>query len=222
MRKAVDYLRTHPVVAVAIVVGLVAIYILLPRSEPAVVTTPAATLPAATPGAQVPPGVQPAPGAPAAPPTPAPTPTPRVLAGPVDAGRADPFAPLVTVATGGEGQPSGVPVPPPAPLPPPLFPGQQQPQPGTPGAPATPAPPPKLASTAEVLGIMGESGSVAIIRVGGKTYVVSPGDVILEKIKVLAVDFATGLVVLEEDGEQFQLKLGGVSGAHVVASSYTN
>ncbi|MGQ0568527.1 MAG: hypothetical protein ACT4P5_03190 [Armatimonadota bacterium] len=217
MRKAVDYLRTHPVVAIAIVVGLVGIYILLPRSEPAVVTTPA-TLPAATPGAPVPPGVQPAPVAP----TPAPTPTPRVVAGPVDAGRADPFAPLVTVVTGGGGQPSGVPLPPPAPLPPPLFPGQQQPQPGAPGAPATPAPPPKLASTAEVIGIMGESGNVAIIRVGGKTYVVSPGDVILEKIKVTVVDFARGVVVLEEDGEQFQLKLGGVSGAHVAASSHIN
>jgi hypothetical protein len=67
-----------------------------------------------------------------------------------------------------------------------------------------------------------DSPGVAVVRVGDKTYIVSPGDVILNKIKVQVVDFAKGLVVLEEDGERFELKMGGVNGPHVAAKLSTD
>ncbi|MBI3998689.1 MAG: hypothetical protein HY355_06610 [Armatimonadetes bacterium] len=120
----------------------------------------------------------------------------------MDAGRPDPFAPLISAV--GPGQPSGVPAPPPAPLPPPLFPGQQ-PQPGEPPA---PPPPPKEASAAELVGILGDAGGVAIIKLGGQTFIVSRGDVIKEKIRVMVIDVTKRLVILEEAGEQFELKMG--------------
>ncbi|MDI6771275.1 MAG: hypothetical protein QME77_01635, partial [bacterium] len=144
-----------------------------------------------------------------------PTPSPRVVAGPVDAGRPDPFAPLVRSETGAAGERPG-PVPPPAPLPPPLFPGQT---PGQPGPAPSPAPPPKEASTAELVGILGDGVGAAIIKIGDKTYIVSLGDVILDKIRVTAVDIAKRLVILEQDGERFELKMGGVSHRHVAATA---
>jgi ribosomal protein L21 len=73
-----------------------------------------------------------------------------------------------------------------------------------------------------VVGIVSDTVSVAIIRIGGRTYIVSPGDVVLDKIRVAAVDVIKNLVVLEEDGERFELKMGGVSGAHVAAPAPTN
>jgi hypothetical protein len=91
-----------------------------------------------------------------------------------------------------------------------------------PAAPPPPPPPPKVASGASVVGILTDSPGVAVIRVEDRTYIVSPGDVILNKIRVQAVDFANGLVVLEEDGERFELKMGGVIGPHVAATLSTN
>lgn len=223
MRKVIDYLRAHPVIAVAVVVGLIGIIVLWPRSPQVAVTTP----PAAAPGVVAPQAASaPPPAAPtsplAAPPAaqpagqPAGAPAARVAA-PVNAGRPDPFAPLVGQGSGAAVA-AGVPVPPPAPLPPPLFPGQA---PGAPPPPeTTPAPPPpKEASQAEVVGILGDSGGVAILRIGGKTYIVAPGDIILGKIKVVVVDAAQGLVVLEEDGERFERRMGGVSATHVASSA---
>ncbi len=43
------------------------------------------------------------------------------------------------------------------------------------------------------------------------------GDLINNKIRVAVVDATKGLVILEEEGERFELKLGGVSGGHVAA-----
>jgi hypothetical protein len=105
-------------------------------------------------------------------------------------------------------------------VPPPLSPGSlpgQQPAP-----PPPPPPPPKAASGASVVGILSDSPGVAVIRLDNKTYIVSPGDVILNKVRVQVVDFANGLVVLEEDGERFELKMGGVSGPHVAATLSTD
>jgi hypothetical protein len=206
MRKAVDYLRAHPIIAVALVVGVVGVLLLWPRPQP--VSTPSsqpappaapAAAPPSPPAAESPPG--PPSGEPGAAPTPAPT--PRRVAAAVDAGRPDPFQPLVVQASGAP----SVPVPPPAPLPPPLFPGQ-----GQPGQPAEPAPPPaKAASRAEVIGVLGDNGGVAVVRLDGQTYVVSRGDVILDKIRVARIDAVRGVVVLEEDGEQFERVIEGRS-----------
>jgi hypothetical protein len=69
-----------------------------------------------------------------------------------------------------------------------------------------------------VIGIVTDSPGVAVVRIGDQTYIVSPGDVILNKIKVQTVDFARGLVILEEDGERFELKMGGVGGPHVATT----
>jgi hypothetical protein len=211
MRKAVDYLRAHPIIAVAVAVGIVGVVFLLwPQPGPVTSPPPAPQPEAAPPPAAVAP---PMPGPEAAPaPAPAATPTPRPRPGAVDAGRPDPFQPLVVQA--GPGQP-GVPVPPPAPLPPPLFPGQ----PGQPGATEEPAPPPKEASRAQVIGLMGDNGGVAVIRLEGQTYVVSRGDVILDRIRVSRIDALRGIVVLEQEGEQFELILGGVNGPHVAATA---
>jgi hypothetical protein len=234
MRKAVEYLRSHPIIAIAIavlIVGVVAILVTTPRparvGERPLLPAP---VPGTTPGPQGTPGSQGTPGAPTSPgavttpapratPTPRPSPTARTVAVPVDAGRPDPFVPLVRSESGAAAGPSGVPVPPPAPLPPPLFPGQ--PQPGQPGQPQPPAPTPapKESSSAELVGIIGDSGGTAIIRLGGKTYIVNQGDLINSKIRVAVVDATKGLVILEEEGERFELKLGGVSGGHVAASA---
>jgi hypothetical protein len=204
MRKAVEYLRAHPVIAGAVAVGLVLIVWLVattPRPQPARVEQPA-PVPAATPAVSATPVAQPAP-APVA--TPSPQPSPRPVAA-VDAGRPDPFAPLVAPA-GGEGGITGVPAPPPAPLPPPLFPGQESGQPGA--QPSPPPPPPKEASTAELVGLLGDGGGVAIVKIGGKIFIVSRGDVILNKIRVQVVDVNKRIVVLEEEGEKFELKWEG-------------
>jgi hypothetical protein len=224
MRKAVSYFRAHPVVAVALIVGVVAVvYLIATREGPP--PQPAATpLPPAAPSPQ-------APGAPVATPSPAPQPTPQaaapqagaspaptpgaaVLAG---AGRVDPFAPLVVAEAA---RPAPGLVPPPVPLPPPLFPGQPG-QPGAPpaAAPTPPPPPPKEASTAELVGLVNDSIAVAIVRIGGQTYVVAAGDVIKAKIKVTAIDPERRQVVLEEDGERFELKMGEVRARHVAATT---
>ncbi len=234
MRKSLEYLRSHPIIAAAIVVGLVGIIVIvLASSGPPPVADrplPSAPTPGTTPGPQATPGGAPGtpgapavattPGQPAATPTPRPSPTARTVS--ANAGRPDPFAPLVR-SEGPGAQPAGVPVPPPAPLPPPLFPGQPQPGQPVPAPAATPAPP-KDASTAELVGIIGDSGGTAIVKLGGKTYIVGQGDLILNKIRVTVVDVTKGLVILEEDGERFELKLGGVSGGHVaaIAPSGTN
>jgi hypothetical protein len=201
MRKAIAYLRTHPIVALGIVVliGAAYYYTRSPAPEPAATTPP--------PGA---PQAQPAaPAAPAPAASPAPSPTPRATGGAADAGRPDPFAPLVRPAAPGSGP--GLPVPPPAPLPPPLFPGQQ------PGQPAPPPPPVRESRSAQLMGLVGDTGSAAVIKLGTETFIVSPGDLIRNKIRVTVIDANKGLVILEEEGERFELKMGGVSGAHVAA-----
>jgi hypothetical protein len=216
MRKAIEYLRTHPVIAGAIVIGVVGgLFLVLTAPQPSAPPPASAPAPEPTPGVMASPG--PAPGAPPAPagaPPPSAEPSPRAPAA-VQAGRPDPFSPLVRTGPGGGALPA--PVPPPAPLPPPLFPGQPG-QPAQPGLPPAPAPPPKDASTAQLVGILSDSSSVAIIRLGNQTYIVSPGDVLMDKIKVTTIDFARGLVILEEDGERFELKMGGVNGAHVAVA----
>lgn len=223
MRKAVAYLRTHPVIALLIVAGLAAIvvlFILPQRSAPVATPAPAPApgpqaatpAPAPAPASPASPGAV-SPGAPAAAATPAPGAPPKASSIPVDAGRPDPFGPLVRPAAPGGGG-SGLPPLPPAPLPPPLFPGQQPGQPGV-----APGPPPKEASGAALVGILGDGTAVAIVRIGKDTFIVVPGDVIRDRIKVEVVDVTKRLVILEQEGERFELKMGGVNGPHVAAAA---
>ena len=68
------------------------------------------------------------------------------------------------------------------------------------------------------MGYVGDTGSAAVIKLGNETFIVSPGDLIRGKIRVTVIDANKRLVILEEEGERFELKMGGVSGAHVAAS----
>ena len=67
------------------------------------------------------------------------------------------------------------------------------------------------------MGLVGDTGQAAVIKLGTETFIVSPGDLIRNKIRVTVIDANKGLVILEEEGERFELKMGGVSGAHVAA-----
>jgi hypothetical protein len=67
------------------------------------------------------------------------------------------------------------------------------------------------------MGLVGDTGSAAVVKLGNETFIVSPGDLIRNKIRVTVIDANKGLVILEEEGERFELKMGGVSGAHVAA-----
>jgi archaellum component FlaG (FlaF/FlaG flagellin family) len=69
------------------------------------------------------------------------------------------------------------------------------------------------------VGLVNDSTSVAIIRLGGVTYIVAPGDVIKDRIRVTAIDAEKRVVVLEEEGERFELKMGEVRARHVAATS---
>ncbi len=96
-------------------------------------------------------------------------------------------------------------LPPPAPLPPPLFPG-----PGAAPSPAPPPPPPlaRLSTGAQLVGVLGDTGRVAIIKLGGQVYIVAQGETIQDKIRVELVDAKEGLVILIEDGQRFEVRFG--------------
>ena len=72
------------------------------------------------------------------------------------------------------------------------------------------------------MGYVGDTGSAAVIKLRNETFIVSPGDLIRGKIRVTVIDANKRLVILEEEGERFELKMGGVSGAHVAASVSSN
>src|SRR3990170_2357371 len=133
------------------------------------------------------------------PPAAAPPPPP-----PRAAGRADPFVPLVTARAGPAPGPRPVSLPPPAPLPPPLFPG-----PGGPVPVGTPPPPPtRLSAGAQLIGVLGDTGRVAILKIGGQVYIVAQGETIQNRIRVELVDAKEGLVILIEDGQRVEVRFG--------------
>lgn len=209
MNRLLTLARRYPVAAIALGI-LVVVFVWFLSSRPApTIVTPVPTsepTPAATPGPVI---ASPQPG-----PTPVVVPPPP----PQAAGRADPFVPLVRSQAA---RPAPVSLPPP-PLPPPLFPGG--PGPGAPGGP-TPPSPVAMATTAQLVGVLGDTGRVAIIRLGGKVYVVAQGEMIEERIRVELVDAKEGLVVLIENGQRFEVRfaprIGGVNTPHVAhRSSY--
>jgi hypothetical protein len=76
-----------------------------------------------------------------------------------------------------------------------------------------------MATTAQLVGVLGNTGRVAIIRLGGKVYIVAQGEMIEERIRVELVDAKEGLVVLIENGQRFEVRfaprIGGVNTPHV-------
>lgn len=198
MNRLTSLVRRYPVASIAIVVALAVggFYLLSGRSpEP----PPAATVtqgPVATP---VTPG-------PAATPAPAPTSAAVPPQPPQAAGRADPFNPLVRAQVGGGAPAAPVNLPPPPPLPPPLFPGPGA-SPGT--APGQgPAPVVRLSAGAQLIGVLGDTGRVAIIKIGNEIFIVAQGEMIQNRIRVELVDALDGLVILIEDGERVELRFG--------------
>ncbi len=151
-------------------------------------TPPAAPSgPAATPAPQPPPS-PPAPGAPV-PPTPKPPKEAVVPSGPT--GRPDPFIPLFT--TPGPGQ--TLPPPPfPGQLPPPPLPGQSVP--GFPGA------------GIAITGIVGDSRSVVIVNVGGRTEILTVGEQIGD-MRVVRIDSTRRVVTFLQAGRRFDVAMGG-------------
>lgn len=203
MSRLTSLVRRYPVASIA-VVGLIAVggfFLLTADRQPRTGSAVAPPQPAATPLGPV---VTPAP-----PSTPAPAPSPVVAPPPPPAqaaGRADPFAPLVRAQVGGGAPAPGPALPPPPPLPPPLFPGPGAP-PGAPGVPPSPAPA-RLSSGAQLVGVLGDTGKVAIIKIGNEVFIVAQGEMIQDRIRVELVDADAGLVVLIEDGERVELRFG--------------
>jgi hypothetical protein len=177
---------------------IVAAYLLVSRLFGAGVRAPVTRTPPAAPSG---PAATPAPRAPA--PTPAPqggppAPVPSTSKSPKEAvvpsgptGRPDPFLPLF--ATPGPGQ--AVPPPPfPGQLPPPPLPGQ-----GSPGFPG---------GGVAITGIIGDSRSVAIINVGGRTEILTVGEQIGD-MRVIRIDSARRVVTFLQAGRRFDVAMGG-------------
>jgi hypothetical protein len=151
-----------------------------------------------------------APSGPAATPTPRPAPSPAGPGGgappPVPAapkppkeavvpsgptGRPDPFIPLFTTPGPGPG------------LPPPPFPGQlpAPPLPGQ-GVPGFPG------AGIAITGIVGDSRSVVIVNVGGRTEILTVGEQIGD-MRVVRIDSTRRVVTFLQAGRRFDVAMGG-------------
>ena len=176
---------------------LVAIYLVV-RSfgggarAPVTRTPPAAPSGSAATPAPQPPSPPPAPGGGVGAPVPPSSKPPKeavVPSGPT--GRPDPFIPLFT--TPGPGQT----------LPPPPFPGQLPPPPlpgqGVPGFPG---------GGIAITGIVGDSRSVVIVNVGGRTEILTVGEQIGD-MRVVRIDSARRVVTFLQAGRRFDVAMGG-------------
>ncbi len=176
---------------------LVAIYLVV-RSfgggarAPVTRTPPAAPSGSAATPAPQPPSPPPAPGGGVGAPVPPSSKPPKeavVPSGPT--GRPDPFIPLFT--TPGPGQ--TLPPPPfPGQLPPPPLPGQNVP--GFPGA------------GIAITGIVGDSRSVVIVNVGGRTEILTVGEQIGD-MRVVRIDSTRRVVTFLQAGRRFDVAMGG-------------
>src|SRR3972149_6972870 len=102
--------------------------------------------------------------------------------------------------------PAATPAPPPAPPRPPLFPG-----PGGPvrvGTPPPPPPPARLSAGAQLIGVLEDTGRVAILKIGGQVYIVAQGEIIQNRIRVELVDAKEGLVIPIKDGQRVEVRFG--------------
>ncbi len=177
---------------------IVAIYLVVRSfggsgARPPVTRTPPAapSAPTATPA---PPPPRPAPGggAGAAVPPTAPKPPKEAVVPSGPTGRPDPFIPLF--APPGPGQT----------LPPPPFPGQGLPPPPLPGQGAPGLPGGGIAIT----GIVGDSRSVAIVNIGGRTEILTVGEQIGD-MRVVRIDPTRRVVTFLQAGRRFDVPMGG-------------
>jgi hypothetical protein len=66
----------------------------------------------------------------------------------------------------------------------------------------------KAVKSATLMGVIGDGDGVAIVRLGSETFVVTRGDRIRGTIRVVIIDVVNSVVILEEDGERFELRMG--------------
>ena len=156
------------------------------RTPPPAPSGPAAT--PAPPPAPTPPAPSGGAGVPV-PPTPKPPKEAVVPSGPT--GRPDPFLPLFTAPVPGQG------------LPPPPFPGQ---------LPAPPLPgqggPGFVGGGIAITGIVGDSRSVVIVNVGGRTEILTVGEQIGD-MRVVRIDSTRRVVTFLQAGRRFDVAMGG-------------
>src|SRR3972149_3040269 len=121
---------------------------------------------------------------------------------------ASPAIPVPAGTPQGAPRPGAAPAPAAAapPLPPPLFPGPGGPVPV--GTPPPPPPPARLSAGAQLIGVLGDTGRVAIIKIGGQVYIIAQGEMIQNRIRVELMDAKEGLVILIEDGQRVEVRFG--------------
>jgi len=76
------------------------------------------------------------------------------------------------------------------------------------GTPPPPPPPARLSAGAQLIGVLGDTGRVAIIKIGGQVYIIAQGEMIQNRIRVELVDAKEGLVILIEDGQRVEVRFG--------------
>lgn len=221
LKRLREVMKKYPLASAAVIGALALVLGLQVYQQVGHVSGPAAVAPPPRPA----PAPGPAPGTPGAPPPPAMAPgtpgapkpaapggaapgapgTPPVPPGPLTgiqgpAGRADPFAPLISTGGGGGGQPPLPPIPV-------LGPGGVP----IPGGPVSPG----LAAEGglRVAGIIWNRGAVAIMVDGRGSYVVTPGDEISPGMRVVRIDVGRRVVEVQRGGGMQQLTLQGVGGA---------
>ncbi len=116
-------------------------------------------------------------------------------------GRADPFNPLIRPA-------SAQTPPPPNPLvtlPPPPLPGGALPPPPLPGG-GVPVPGPGTGLA--VTGIVGNTGSVAVVVIDGRSEILTVGEAIGDLL-VVKIDAVRRTVRFSRSGKQFDVRMGG-------------
>lgn len=198
MAKVREFLKKNPVVGYAVAALLVAaagVRLYTSLSGGPAPTPPTAQVQPRQPAQQ--PAQRPAPAPPAAPPAaPAAPPAATVPQGPT--GRSDPFVPIIR---GTPGRPPGGQLPPPPFLVPP-GPGQLPPPP-LPGQ-----GPPGIDGGVAVTGIVGDTKSVAVVVIGGRTEIVAVGETV-GGMRVLRIDAARRTVTFLQAGRRFDVAMGG-------------
>lgn len=118
-------------------------------------------------------------------------------------GRADPFNPLIR--PGSSAPPPPTPPSPLVTLPPPPLPGGALPPPPLPGG-GIPVPGPGTGLA--VTGIVGNSGSVAVIVIDGRSEILTVGEAVGDLL-VVKIDAVRRTVRFSRSGKQFDVRMGG-------------
>jgi hypothetical protein len=120
-------------------------------------------------------------------------------------GRSDPFIPLIRPGGSAQTPPPPTPPSPLVTLPPPPLPGGALPPPPLPGG-GVPIPGPGTGLA--VTGIVGNSGSVAVVVIDGRSEILTVGESIGD-LRVVNIDAVRRTVRFSRSGKQFDVRMGG-------------